>query len=151
MNCYQRNTRTCNIEELLGDRHGQRCSLQEGWRLSSRKLLPFRNISKSVMSLPAAGRWSSPSLYQFHGFLQQTAGANDGFHRPVTLCFHFLLLLTTSLSSPDLVSFPGWHLSQMGCCSCTSHLTTLQWDLYGPLLFPSIYHFIRSLQLLLLV
>lgn len=90
MNCNQRNPRTCNIEELLGDRCRQRCSLQEGLQLSSRKLA-FRNRSRSVMSLPAPGSRSSPSLYCLSGFPQQTAGANDGFHRPVTLCSCFLV------------------------------------------------------------
>lgn len=59
------------------------------------------------MSLFAAGSCSSPSLYPFSGFLQQTAGANDGFHRHDTLLLLCLLLLNTSLFSSDLVSSPN--------------------------------------------
>lgn len=108
MNCHQRNSRSCNIEELSGNSHGQRCSLQEGWQLPCRKLLPFRNTCRSVMSLSAAGSCSNSSLYPSSGFLQQTAGANDGFHRPVTLLLLPLLFLTTSWFSSDLASFLKW-------------------------------------------
>lgn len=59
------------------------------------------------MSLSAAGSCSSSSLYPSSGFLQQTAGANDGFHRPVTLLLLPLLFLTTSWFSSDLASFPN--------------------------------------------